>query len=339
MYISLLLDVEDIIAPEADDVARDVAQILTEEGVRATFCVVGERVRQWTARRRSDVTKALGRHDIGSHTDLHSVHPTVVEYTADADWQAGVQEAAEREAPAIEAIRSAFGRGPSCWGGPGNTWAPQVNEALAGLGVPAMVYAHTVVPGGDIHRFCGLLCYPAGRHVGDADYHDTPRWRANMERLADALRADAANGRQWVEVFLGHPSRILHEAFWDGPNFMAGARPERSQWVAPRRKTDHHLAQALANLRATVVALKGMPGVSIRTIAEMNDLANRGEAEPLTVQEQATAAPEIERRVRSMADWVILPPKTNLERIVGHTLDRLDTLQRVRLPEPGVGPP
>src|SRR5579871_3388027 len=122
MYVTLFMDVEDLVAPEADDIAGTCADILSEEGVQATLCVVGEKARLLAQRGREDVIAALSRHDIGVHTDLHSIHPTIAEYLADKGWEDGVEEALRRERPGVEAIRDVFHVMPSCWGGPGNTW-------------------------------------------------------------------------------------------------------------------------------------------------------------------------------------------------------------------------
>jgi hypothetical protein len=332
MYVTFLLDVEDIIVPEADDVARDVARILTDEGVKATFCIVGERVRQWQARGRTDVLEALSRHDIGSHTDYHSVHPTVVEYIGSSDWATGCSEVVRRESPAVEAIRGAFGLAPSCWGGPGNTWAPQINAAMASLGVPAIVYAHTQVPHGDVHRFSGAISYPCGHHAGDSDYADDGKSLENLHRLQAQLRSDIEAGCRWREVFLGHPTRILHEEFWDGPNFSLGKNPPSDAWVRPRRKREDDLDRALANLRRTVSALRDMQGITLKTIREMNALALESPSTPLNASEIDAVKPTIEANLRSMAGWVILPLSTDVTPIVQSTMERLDTLERISLP-------
>lgn len=331
MYISLLLDVEDIVTPEADDITKQVADILTDESVRATFLVAGERARQWISRGRTDVIASLTKHDIGVHTDLHSVHPTVCEYLEGKGWEAGVEEAIRREAPAVAGIGEAFGLVPSAWGGPGNTWGPQVNEAVRRLGAEAVVYSHCWPPESDIHRFCGITCYPCGRYAGDADYHDTAQWERNMARLRNDLAADIADGRQWSEVFLGHPSRILHEEFWDAPNFLAGANPPRRNWVRPRRKSDADLAIALENLRHTVRMLNSLSGIEIRTIREMNAMCALGVEEELTDMDRRDAANEIEERLSRMAQWPVHKPDLDISRIQALTAEKLLTLTRVRL--------
>ncbi len=333
MVVTFLLDVEDIVAPEADDIARDVAIILTEEGVQATFCVVGERVRQWMQRGRYDVLDALKGHDIGSHTDFHSVHPTVLEYLQGLGWEDGVAEAVRREQPAIMAIREAFGCDPSCWGGPGNTWGPQVTGALAELNVPAVVYAHTRVPSGEPHRFLDLLAYPSGHYAGDGEYHDHEAALKNRRRLVAELEADLASGRRWTEVFLGHPTRILHHEFWDGTNFVAGANHHREEWKPPRRKTASELEAALDSLRQTVRTVLSVPGIELRTIREMNSILATWDARPLTEEEVQGVTSDIERNVRGMSRWVILPPDTPTDDIWLLTSERLCTLRELMPPE------
>src|SRR5690242_21329348 len=109
MYVTALMDVEDLVAPESDDVARDCAEILLEEGVPVTFCVVGEKARLLLQRGREDVIAAMKQHDIGLHTDFHSVHPTIAEAMAVRDWKEGVAEAIRREKPGVESIEQVFG--------------------------------------------------------------------------------------------------------------------------------------------------------------------------------------------------------------------------------------
>lgn len=332
MYATLLLDVEDILTRDADDITRDVARLLSEEGVSATFCVVGERVRQWRDRDRADVVEALQAHDIGTHTDFHSVHPTVVEYLLGLGWDEGVDEAARRESPAVEAIRRVFDRDPSCWGGPGNTWGPQVNVALRRLGVPAVVYAHTRAVGREPHRFLGALAYPYGHSAGDGDYHKPRAAAANRRRLLDGIRSDMEQGLWWTEVFLGHPSRILHHEFWDGCNFAHGRNPSPGSARSPRRKSGAELAAALDNLRRAVREVRDLPGLELRTIREMNEMLRGAAERPLTRSELDRAAPHVERNVRSMAGWVILPPDLPMDGLWQLTRERLGTLRRLNAP-------
>ncbi|MEJ5199835.1 MAG: hypothetical protein WHX53_13005, partial [Anaerolineae bacterium] len=68
MYIYLCFDVEDLVHPDSDDIPRDIAQMLADDGVVASMYVVGEKARLWERRGRWDVIAAVARHDVGLHT-------------------------------------------------------------------------------------------------------------------------------------------------------------------------------------------------------------------------------------------------------------------------------
>ena len=142
-YVTLMFDVEDLCWPGSDDIPIDLAGILTRHKATGTFFVVGEKARLWRSRGRTDVIAALALHDVGLHTDLHSVHPTVSEYLAPCEWDDGVDEALRREAPGFESIEQIFGRPASSWGQAGSTWGPQRHAALSRAGVPCAVYPAT----------------------------------------------------------------------------------------------------------------------------------------------------------------------------------------------------
>jgi len=328
MFVTALMDVEDLVAPESDDIARKCAEILSEEGVAATLCVVGEKARLLRQRGRDDVIDALRRHDIGLHTDFHSVPPTIAAAMAVRDWEDGITEAMRSEGPGAAAIESVFGSVPSCWGGPGNTWGPQVCAAIRTLGIPAFVYAHTQVPGGGVHRFAGCLAYPNGPSVSDTNYQEDATAEQDRERLADRLKTAAAAGSAWQQVFLGHPTRILHEEFWDAPNFLGGANPPRSAWRPARQKSPADLQRALDNFRRAARMLRSLPGIEMRTIRQMNAHFEGAAGSALTAQQQAEVWPGIERNLADMKGWPILPPDFDAANILNLTRARLNTLEQ-----------
>src|SRR5436309_5761844 len=85
VYVVLWFDTEDYILPASDDAALHVAQFLTREGVRATFKVVGEKARTLERRGRTDVIEALKKHEIGYHSNFHSVQPSPSMYLGNLD--------------------------------------------------------------------------------------------------------------------------------------------------------------------------------------------------------------------------------------------------------------
>ena len=319
MYISVLMDVEDLVDPEADDLAGICADILWEEGLPATFCVVGEKARLLKARGRAGVIAKMARHDIGYHTNFHSVHPTISEYLAPLSFEEGVQEALRQEQDGIRAIEEVFGMAPSCFGGPGNTWGPAVCEALRQCSVPSFVYAHTEAPGGGPHRFCGLHAFPNGRGLSDGLYQDSLAAAEQLDELKAGIAADAAKGLFWQQAFIGHPTRILHEHFWDDPNFVRGANPPRSEWKVAARKSDADLETALINFRKAARAIHELPGVEIKTIREMNSILNAQAFAPAPPEAMAKLWPTIEARLLAMTGWPIVPEDIDLSGICAQT--------------------
>ena len=135
VYVILWFDTEDYILPQSDDAAKRLAVFLTQQGVKATFKMVGEKARVLERRGRSDVIGALAQHEIGYHTNTHSQHPTPAEYESTLDWDTGVEEFVRRERSGFDDVRRIFGQVPTCYGQPGSSWAPQVFPALKKWGV------------------------------------------------------------------------------------------------------------------------------------------------------------------------------------------------------------
>src|SRR5438874_1052056 len=89
VYVILWFDTEDYILPASDDAALRIANYLNQEGIRATFKVVGEKARTLERRKRADVIKALKSHEIGYHSNYHSVQPTPAQYLDGMGWDEG----------------------------------------------------------------------------------------------------------------------------------------------------------------------------------------------------------------------------------------------------------
>ncbi len=330
MYATILMDVEDFIDPEADEIAKICADILTEEGVQATMCIVGEKARRLKSRRRSDVIESLLKHDIGFHTDYHSVHPTIAEFLQNRGWDDGVLEALKQEAPGVNSIAEAFGVQPSCWGGPGNTWGPQICEAMNQLDVPAFVYGFTSVPEGEVHRFEGILAYPEGHYFSDSVYHQTSSVDRHLARIVAGLEVERAGGQFWSQVFVGHPTRILHNSFWDSI-FEHGANPVEADRRPVERKNSEDLKSALHNFRRIVREIKAVPGIRLRTIREMNEMLSSVPSSPISLSEQEEVWPAIEAKLKGMADWPILPKQFDVSSICEVARRRLHRIERIKL--------
>ena len=126
LYVILWFDTEDYLLPASDDAALHLADFLTHEEIRATFKVVGEKARTLERRKRDDVIAALKRHEIGFHSNWHSVQPSPAMYLSTLGWDEGVAEFDRREGPGRADVERIFGQAPTCYGQPGSSWAPPV---------------------------------------------------------------------------------------------------------------------------------------------------------------------------------------------------------------------
>jgi hypothetical protein len=274
--VILWFDTEDYLLPADDDATKRLAELLTERGIRATFKLVGEKARVLEQRGRKDVIEALKRHDIGYHSDFHSVHPCPSEYLAEAGFVDGVAEFVRREQAGAADVRRILGvETLSCYGQPGSSWAAQTLAALPDIGV----LPH------------GVPCYvDEGSHIG---LRDQPFWyenaivsfrlRGNYTRMdlhnpaavepalakfsGIAQRLSGQGGGLISIVY--HPCEWVHQEFWDAVNFRRGANPPRSQWKAPGQLPATETEGAFARFAKYVDHMRSVPDVHFVTATEL----------------------------------------------------------------------
>jgi hypothetical protein len=277
--VILWFDTEDYLLPADDDADKRLAEMLAQRHIRATFKVVGEKARVLERRGRRDVIDALKQHDIGYHSNFHSVHPTPAEYLADCGLLDGIDEFVRHEARGAADVRRIFGV-PTlvCYGQPGSSWAPQAIAALARCGVAND----------------GIPCYlDSGNHIG---LHGQPFWycgalvvydmhpnETRMDLFApggleqgdaafDQIAARlAAHGGGLISIFY-HPCEWVHQQFWDFVNFRRGANPPREQWKAPPQRPAAETEAAFERFGAYLDHMRATPGVRFVTASELPKL-------------------------------------------------------------------
>ncbi|MBZ5596638.1 MAG: hypothetical protein LAP39_30730 [Acidobacteriia bacterium] len=269
VYVVLWFDTEDYIEPAADDAALRLATDLDKLGVRATFKVVGEKARVLESRGRTDVIRALAHHDIGYHSNYHSIQPTPALYLRGMGWLDGAAEFERRERPGVEDIRRIFGVTPSCYGQPGSSWGPQTYRALLRMGIPVYLDEGEQVGLGDQPFWMGgmLHVFNMGRYLMRAELNDEsqlPKAFEKFDRAADEL--DAKGGGVISTYY--HPTEFVTTAFWD-LNFAKGANPERSEWKKPPRRTAEDSERCYGILTRWVEHAKSRPGVRFVTAREL----------------------------------------------------------------------
>jgi hypothetical protein len=269
VYVVLWFDTEDYIEPAADDAALRLATDLDKLGVRATFKVVGEKARVLESRGRTDVIRALAHHDIGYHSNYHSIQPTPALYLRGMGWLDGAAEFERRERPGVEDLRRIFGVTPSCYGQPGSSWGPQTYRALLRMGIPVYLDEGEQVGLGEQTFWLGgmLHVFHMGRYQLRAPLYDEgklPDAFETFDRAAEAL--ESGNGGV-ISIFY-HPTEFVTTAFWD-LNFAKGANPERSDWKKPPRRTPEDSERCFRILTRYVEHAKSRPGVRFATAREL----------------------------------------------------------------------
>lgn len=283
MYVTLLFDIEDLVDPRSDDVVLRVAEIFAQEDAPGTMMIVGEKARLWERRGRRDLIEAMGPHDVGLHTNYHSVHPTVAEYLEGKGWEEGVEEVVRRERSGVEDLTRILGRQPSCWGRAGSTWGPQVAPALRRLGVPSMMYSYTHLADArhHVHRFCGTLSYYWYFGGYDQAFCDDEAYARVWEEILTHLAREATGGVPWLGLFVCHPVTVRAQAFWDFLNYNRGMNTPEAEWRMPPYRGEEEWQRAQRNLRRFARDIQGVPGVQLKTVREMNELVA---PEPTVVQ-------------------------------------------------------
>ena len=106
MDAALLFDVEDAFSPPdvgIDGSIKELAQILTEEGLRGNFLYIGDRALLLKQRGRHAVINSMAPHDVGLHT-LSAQHPCGPEYVAGKGWAEELTEDLKQERQGVQIV-------------------------------------------------------------------------------------------------------------------------------------------------------------------------------------------------------------------------------------------
>src|SRR5215213_374371 len=280
--VILWFDTEDYLLPADDDASLRLAKMLTERRIRATFKMVGEKARVLEERHRRDVISALKKHDIGYHSDFHSVHPTPTEYLADCGLLDGMAEFTRREGDGAADVRRILGvKTLSCYGQPGSSWGPQTMAALkqigvAPSGVPCYVDegSHVGLDNKPFWYANTLTVYNMGRGRGYTrmELHDPAAVEpAKKEVSAMAEKLAQRDGGGLISIFY-HPCEWVHQQFWDGVNFSRGANPPREEWKAPAQRTAAETDAAFERFGQYIDYIRTIPGVRFITASDLPEI-------------------------------------------------------------------
>ena len=271
--VVICFDVEDYTSPESvgmDDIPKWLAEIMTEEGVTGTFFLIGEKARMMERRGRSDVIRAMARHDIGSHTNYGSIHPTVTEILEHASWEEGMEIMLENEGKGIDELERIYGQRPANLARHGGSYGPQLAAALGQLDA-GYVYSPVGLPGHNVVWFCNTLNFHGEGDFGffDDAYYRDDLFNPMLEAL-DSLIPAQTKDIDMVAFFACHPSKVRSIQFWDF-NYYKGANPAPEEWKTPELRPLESMETAQKNFRRLVRYLGDRDDIELTTYRELAD--------------------------------------------------------------------
>lgn len=268
-FVLYWFDTEDYVTPETDDALLRIAQILTRTGIRATFKLVGEKLRQMERRGRQDVIEALRCHDIGYHTDLHSQPPTVPAYLEGWEMDDGAEEFLWREGRGIADIQRVFKRPPSCYGQPGGAWAPQAHLAMRRIGMPVYLGegSYVGIPAQQPYWLMGVLSISrlGWEHeaVLNLQTNDLDEAKQRFLDIKSRVGEGAALvNSQW------HECELVCPEFWDAVNYTRGQYRPPAHWEPARLYSPEEQEARFRNFEAQAQWLAAQPDVQFITANE-----------------------------------------------------------------------
>jgi hypothetical protein len=270
-FLVLCFDVEDYTSPESvgmDDIPKWLAETMTDVGATGSFFVIGEKARSLEARGRRDVIEAMARHDVGSHTSLGSIHPTVTEILEHASFEAGVETMLENEGAGFDDLERIFGQRPAALARHGGSYGPQLVAALSKLG-GAYVYSPVSLPGHNAVWFANTLNFHGEGDFGffDDAYHDDALFEPMLAALDEKIPA-GTRGLDVVAFFANHPSKVRSIEFWDF-NYYKGANPGPDEWKTPELRPLESMETARNNFRRLVEYLQSRDDIELTTYRNM----------------------------------------------------------------------
>ena len=300
VYVFLWFDVDDYIQPQSEEMAKRLAVFLTQEGVPATFKIVGEEARALKQRQRQDVITAVAQHDIGYLSNTHSQHPTVAEYEANLNWESGIEEFSRRERPGYDDVAHTFRKTPLCYGQPGAAWAPQAFPALEKWGVRVYLgEGKQVGLRGKPFWYGGLLNIFNTR---EGEFLRPDESWSNLDsakmRFQDAYVAMTSRKSGGVISLYFRPSEFINRESWNEINFRDGANPASGEWKIPAMKSPDETEKDFQYFEGLVRFLKSFPRVQFLTAsAAAERFRDRAQTHVFSTQEITTIASQVDANV------------------------------------------
>ena len=280
--VQLWFDTEDYTWDRSNDAIRELANILTEEGVCGHFNIVGQLGKFLVEKKREDVLKALKPHVLGTQTLYHSYHPNITEVTDLEDYDEAYRIALMQESEGVGMLKAALGIDKlmiSCF--PGNGSSHVALDVYADMGIPY----HGGLGALD-DKFKRGECYFLNQHhilynrstelevlLAGEDADVEKKVREELDQCADY---------KMVTLYL-HPHMLVRMRHWDIDNFCRGNNVAFGQWNPPEPLQESTTRLLLSRFRNLVRRIKTDPRFEFTDCRKM--LANEPPRRPITMKE------------------------------------------------------
>jgi len=274
IYYFISFATEDFISPADDDIVLKIAEILKKNKIRGCFHIVGEKARVLRRRGRFDVIQALKEHEIGYHSNFHSIHPVMSEYLENMDWDEGVARVIQEEAPGIADIEDIFNRRPSYFVHTCGK-APQVIRAMSLLGINAVASGINFSIRGKpaLFWFCNSFSLNFSPGIGFEPFlsrNSLPPldiwYKAKIEELNTFVKRRKKG--DFIYHIFSHPNKFHSRMNWDQVNFNGKNTPE-DRWKIPPQWPEHYSKKVLSYFEKFVEHISGIKEMKCITVSEL----------------------------------------------------------------------
>jgi hypothetical protein len=271
-------DVEDYVTPESEDALLGLINLCDERQIKGIFKLVGEKARVLEAHHRTDIIEKLKRHEVGYHTDYHSVHPTISEYLEHLGFKEGAERFDQEERRGFRDVERITGMPVACYGQPGGSWAPQTFPAILKWGVPVYLDNHEQVTlNSRPYWYGGLLNFMEMTGFMRMELEEAGLETA--KRQFDDIYEALSNEPVGFVSIVYHPNEFSTTQFWDDVNFAKGKNPPREEWKPAALRPPGEMAYYLDMLGQFLDYTLSKENVEYITSAQAQELerSERGE--------------------------------------------------------------
>ena len=278
MRISISFDVEDYVSDESvgnDDLLKMLSDVMAEEKLAGSFFLIGEKLRCLRDRGRDDVLASLRQHQLGSHVNMGSIHPTLTERLSEADWADGMARLAADDVAALEEMSEVLGGEAFGFRRHGGSYGPQF---IAALGRAGHHYANSPaeLPNHHITWYCNAVNFAPALVGFQRHYFDRNEFLEREKEFYDIV--EQYKDYDWIEVFHSHPYMIKMDAS-ACENYYRGIYTPPDQWFKPGVRPEYDEDALRENWRWHCQRLREDPNIEVKTLQELTgEFGNQAES-------------------------------------------------------------